>query len=100
MNTGIDGINAAQEWFDLIDVQLRDIFAKLEQYFDISPAQCFRLEGIVAAAHCDGIALDELLQFCQRNVPPNCSVRIEPHHRLLGNRMLQFNFWQKRAPVN
>lgn len=85
---------ATVRWLPLIDAQLRDIFVKLEQDFDIAPAQRFRLEGFVAAAHADGVALDELLQFCVRALPPHCAVRIDAEHK-----SLQFDFWQKRAPV-
>jgi hypothetical protein len=78
----------------LIDAELNSLFAQLGQDLDIAPAQRFRLEGLLAAARADGAVLDELLQFCRRNAPPNCEIRVNPQRQ-----SLQLDFWQRRAPV-
>ena len=89
-----DGNTVEARWLPLIETQLREILTKLDRALDVAPALRFRLEGFTAAAHADGVALDELLQFCVRALPLPCTVRIDRDHRTL-----QFDFWQKRAPV-
>lgn len=81
-------------WFALIDAQFRDLRAKFDQNVDVAPAQRLQLEGFIAAAHADGVDLDELLQFCTRLASPNCAIRIDE-----GRNMLQLDCWQQRAPV-
>lgn len=81
-------------WFELIDAELQKLFRRIEQGLDVSPAQRFQMEGFIAAAHADGIELEELLQFCGRNAPQNCAIRIDPDCGFL-----QFDIWQTRAPV-
>lgn len=81
-------------WFALIDAQLRDLWLKLERNVDIAPAQRLQLEGFIAAAHADGVDLDELLKFCARHAPPNCAIRIDAQRKTL-----QLDCWQQRAPV-
>lgn len=81
-------------WFTLIDAQLRELRSKLEQNIDIAPAQRLQLEGFIAAAHADGVDLDELLRFCMRLALPNCAIRIDEQQKTL-----QFDCWQQRAPV-
>ncbi len=84
----------SSHWMGLIDAELNPLFAQLGQGFDIAPARRFQLEGLLAAARADGAGLDELLQFCRRNAPSNCEMRIDPQRQ-----SLQLNFWQQRAPV-
>lgn len=81
-------------WFPLIEAQLRELQLKLEQNIDIAPAQRLQLEGFIAAAHADGVDLDELLQLCSRHAPSNCAIRIDAQQKTL-----QFDCWQQRAPV-
>jgi hypothetical protein len=81
-------------WFALIEAQLHELKSKLERNIDIAPAQRLQLEGFIAAAHADGVELDELLRFCARQMPPNCVTRIDEQHKAL-----QIDCWQQRAPV-
>jgi hypothetical protein len=81
-------------WFELIDAELQKTFGRVGQGLDVVPAQRFQMEGFIAAAHADGIELDELLQFCICNAPQNCAIRINPDRTTL-----QFDIWQTRAPV-
>lgn len=89
-----DNMTDAVRWFDLIDAQFGDLRLMLERNVDVAPARRLQLEGFIAAAHADGVGLDELLQFCTRIAPPNCAIRIDARQKTL-----QIDCWQQRAPV-
>jgi len=86
--------DAADRWLQRIADQLREIGATLARDLDIAPAQRLRFEGFIAAAHADGVSLQELFEFCSAQIPTSCSVMFDEQHQTL-----LLDCRQKRAPV-
>lgn len=83
-----------QKLLAAIDTELDIIAQRLAAGFDVAPAQRLRLEGLTAAALLAGEDAQTLLQFCRQRLPATAAVQLTANAQAL-----QFDVWQRRAPV-